>query len=54
MHESEDERNRAIVDAMRLTLTEAVGRLAPEIEPALHYSLAASSERLAEKSEDAQ
>jgi hypothetical protein len=54
MPESEDERNRAIVDAMRSTLTEAVSRLAPEIEPALHYSLATPAEALAGKSEDAQ
>jgi hypothetical protein len=53
MPESEDERNRAIVDAMRLTLAEAVGRLAPDIEPALHYSPVAGSE-LAEESADDQ
>lgn len=54
MPEFEDERNRAIVDAQRSTLAEAVSRLSPEIEPALRYSLAAPSETLAGKHEDAQ
>lgn len=54
MPESEDERNRSIVDALRSALAEAVVRLAPEIEPALRYTLAPPSEAAPGNAEDAQ
>jgi hypothetical protein len=54
MAESEDERNRAIVDALRSAVAEAVDRLAPEIESALRYTLAPPSEAVPGNAEDAQ
>jgi len=54
MPESEDERNRAIVDALRSTVAAAVDRLAPEIEPALRYTLAPPSKAMPGNTEDTQ
>jgi hypothetical protein len=54
MPESENERNRAIVDALLSAVAEAVDRLAPEIEPALRYTLAPPSEAAPGHTEDTQ
>lgn len=54
MPESEDERNRAIVDALRSAVAKAVDRLAPEIEPALRYTLAPPSEASHGNTKDAE
>jgi hypothetical protein len=54
MPESEDERNRKIVNALRTTLAEAAERLSPEIEPALHFSVGEPAEAIRKQSGDAQ